>query len=51
MPSGPSLCSFKRVGEADLGSSLQLDGRTLWCGKDSGSVAKVFLLVETLTGS
>jgi hypothetical protein len=39
MPSGPSLCSFKQVDEADLGSSLQSYGRTLWCGKDNDSVA------------
>jgi hypothetical protein len=50
MPSGSSMCSFKRACEADLGIPLQSGGRTLWHGEDSGSTTKVFLLVEALTG-
>jgi hypothetical protein len=48
--SGPSLCSIKRASEADLGSPLQLGGRTLRRRKDSGNVATTFLLAETSTG-
>jgi hypothetical protein len=32
-----------------LGSSLQSGGKTLWCGKNSGSTAKSFLLVQAST--
>jgi hypothetical protein len=46
VPSGPSLCSIKRVSEDDLGSPLQSGGRTLRRRKDSGSVATTFLLVK-----
>jgi hypothetical protein len=50
VPSGPSLCSIKRVREDDLGRSLQSGGITLWGQKDSGSAAETFLLAETSTG-
>jgi hypothetical protein len=40
------LCVPSRECEADLGSSLQSGGRTLWHRKDSGSVAETFLLVK-----
>jgi len=49
MPLGSPLCSLKQACEADLGIPLQLGGRTLWCGQDYGSIAKVHLLAETLT--
>jgi hypothetical protein len=51
MPSKPSLFSFEQASEDDLGSSLQSDGTTLWCGKDNGNVVEVFLMAKTLTGS
>jgi hypothetical protein len=49
IPSEPYLCSFKRACKAYLGSSLQSSGKTLWCGKNSGSTTKSFLLVEAST--
>jgi hypothetical protein len=48
-PSEPSLCSFKRACQDDMGISLQLGSKTFWCRKDSGSTAKSFLLVEAST--
>jgi hypothetical protein len=50
MPSSPSMCSIKQASEDYLGSPLQLGGKTLRSGKDSGSVAVKFLLAETSTG-
>jgi hypothetical protein len=47
--SGPSLRLIKRAREADLGSSLQLGGKTLWHQKDSGNAVETFLLAETST--
>jgi hypothetical protein len=47
--SGPYLCSIKCVREADLGSPLQLGGRTLQHQKYSGDATETFLLAETLT--
>jgi hypothetical protein len=47
---GPYLHSIKRASESDLGSPLQLGGRTLWHQKDSGNATKIFLLAETLKG-
>jgi hypothetical protein len=44
--SGPPLCSFKRACEADLGSSLQSDGRTFRHGKYCGSTTESFLLTK-----
>jgi hypothetical protein len=41
MTYGPPLCSFKRGCEADLGSSLQPDGRTFWHEKDCGSTTEL----------
>jgi hypothetical protein len=49
VPIGPSMCSVKRVSEANFGIPLQSSGRTLPSGKDSGNVVATFLLVETST--
>jgi hypothetical protein len=49
MPSDPPLCSFKQECKDDLGISLQLDNKTFWCRKYSGSIAEEFLLAEALT--
>jgi hypothetical protein len=50
MPSGPSLCSYKRVCKDDLGSPLQSDGRTFWHGENCGHSSETFLLAKTSTG-
>jgi hypothetical protein len=50
MPSGPSLCSFKRACKDDLGIPLQLDGRTFWRRENYGRSPEIFLLAKTLIG-
>jgi hypothetical protein len=50
MPSGPSLCSYKRACKDDLGSPLQSDGRTFWRGENCGRSSETFLLAKTSTG-
>jgi hypothetical protein len=42
MPSGPSLCSCKRACKADLGRTLQSDGRTFWRGENCGRSTETF---------
>jgi hypothetical protein len=49
MPSGPSLCSCKRVCKDDLGSPLQSDGMTFWHGENCGHSLETFLLAKTST--
>jgi hypothetical protein len=50
MPFGPSLCSCKRACKADLGGSLQSDGKTFWRGENCGHSTDTFLLAKTSIG-
>jgi len=49
MPYEPSLCSFKRAFQKDMGGSLQPGSRKFWFRKYNGSSAKAILLVEAST--
>jgi hypothetical protein len=50
MPSRPPLCSIKRACKFDMGSSLQLYGKTFWCGENYGCSTEEFLFSKTSIG-
>jgi hypothetical protein len=49
MPSGPPMYSCKRACKADLGGSLQSDGKTFCRGENCGHSTETFLLAKTST--
>jgi hypothetical protein len=42
MPPGPSMCSYKRVCKVDLGSPLQLGGKTFFHRENCGRPSETF---------